>query len=189
MIRVVIAATACAVALPAAAQTPSAAFVAGRQALRAGQLDAAETQLRNALAAKPDDYLTLYNFGLVFEQRSRQAANPAARLDLLRTSADWLEKARAHLPTGPGTDYTIYNTLGFVYIQLGDLSRAEVRLNEGMGFINQLNPVSRGKLQANIGYVRALRGDNNGAARSFDLAARNGNAAAAANLSKLKSAH
>ena len=163
-------------------------YIAGRQARLDGRLDVAEALLRKVLTTAPNDYLALYNLGLVYEARSRQQPKGPARLDLLRTGASWLEKARANLASSPNADYTIFNTLGFVYIQLGDLSTAEARLNEGLRYAPQLSDVSKGKLLGNLGYVRALRGDTSGAAKYLDSAAKIGDSNAISNLQRLKSA-
>ena len=133
----------------------------GRNARRAGQVDEAERHFRLALREDPQNYLALYNMGLVYGDRAARAPAGAARLRHYRTSAEWLERAvRAPGRASAGEHaVTIYNTLGLAYLALGEHARAARYLTLGLRARRRLSDESRGRLYANVGYYFALEGD------------------------------
>jgi tetratricopeptide (TPR) repeat protein len=142
----------------------------------AGQLDQAEATLKRVLAANPNHYLAIYNMGLVYEARAQRTA-ASARSPLLLVSASWLERARV-LRNNPKLniqEYTIYNTLGYVYLQLRDIAKAEIVLNEGKVHEAKLTPTSQAKFNNNLGYLASLKGDRAAASLYFSKSAKAGN--------------
>jgi Flp pilus assembly protein TadD len=161
-------------------------LAAARSARIAGRLDDAERLLNVALKAKPTDYATLYNMGLVYDLRARATKDRDERLRLLKIAASYLESATLHVGDSPANEPTIFNTLGYVYIEEGDLASAESSLLTGLKHLGQLSNDSKGKLYSNLGYVRALLGDTEAASNYFKIGAAYGNANAKANLSRLQ---
>ncbi len=156
-----------------------------------GRFDESERILNGVLRQNAGDYMALYNMGLVYEARAARLINTPGppRVALLRTSAGWLEKALAARTRGNIGEYTIYNTLGYVYLQLGDVANADRVLTQGQGFAKLLTPASRAKFDANLGYLASLKGQPKAALQYFDKAAAGGNRAAQANQSRLKAPH
>jgi tetratricopeptide (TPR) repeat protein len=144
-----------------------------RQARFAGRIDDAERLLIVTLRTDPTNYLALYNMGLVYEARAVRAPLGELRLRHYKTAAQWLEKAyrspgRAHA----GADaFTIYNSLGAMYLGLGDLTNARRYLQNGLKYQSRLNDFSKGRLFANVGYFYALQGDIPQARRYFESGA------------------
>ena len=150
------------------------AFKRGYQARFAGQLDAAERAFAEALRADPQHYRALYNMGLVYEGRAVRAPAGEPRLRHFRTAVAWLQRAyRSPQRASSGEHaYTIYNSLGLMYLALGDLQQANRYLQEGYRHRNRLSEKSKGRLYANIGYLYALQGDVKNARRFFAEGAR-----------------
>ncbi|HEY0627131.1 MAG TPA: tetratricopeptide repeat protein [Allosphingosinicella sp.] len=144
-----------------------------RTARFAGNIDEAERLLTAFLRSDPNHYLGLYNMGLVYEARAVRAPLGKARLSYYRTAAQWLEKAyRSPGRRTAGADaYTIYNSLGTMYLGLGDLTNAARYLNEGLKNEGRLSNFSKGRLYANLGYLHALQGDIPQARRYFQAGA------------------
>jgi Flp pilus assembly protein TadD len=172
---------------PAIAQTDLVALAKSQR--YAGQLDQAEATLRRMLATNPNHYLAIYSMGLVYEARAQRLPASARSPQLLR-SASWLESARAlrNNPTLNIQEYTIYNTLGYVYLQLRDITKAEIVLNEGKAHEAKLTPASRAKFNNNLGYLASLKGDRTAASVYFNKSAQSGNPIAQQNSIRLKSA-
>lgn len=172
-----------AVAAPAVAQTP---MERARTLRYAGRLDDAERVTQGVLATRADDYIALYNMGLIEEARARKAAQGPERYRRLELAAGWLERARAVRVAQKPADATIFNTLGAVYIAMGQLGRAEAVLKEGQANEAALSQPSRGKLYNNIGYVSALKGERAKAVPAYEQATRLGNANADKSLKAIK---
>jgi Flp pilus assembly protein TadD len=173
-------------AAAASAQTPSADLQRGRQARFAGRLAEADQLFDRVLAKEPQNYMALYNKGLIFEPRAARAATLADKRLLYRSGAQWLEKALAARPAD-SSDYTIYNSLGAMYLGAGDLTNADRHLSVGVRNSAQLTSASRGKLFTNVGYLFALRGNNTVALKYLDRGASLGNPVARENASRLRS--
>jgi Tetratricopeptide repeat len=187
LITLILAATlfAAQLATPALAQTDPVALAQTQR--YAGQLDQAEATLRNVLRTDPNHYLANYNMGLVYAARA-QRLMATERTPLLLTSASWLETARAlrNNPKFNIQEYTIYNTLGYVYLQLREITKAEAILNEGKRYEAQLSETSRVKLNNNFGYLASLKGDRAAASVYFNKSARAGDPIAQQNAIRLK---
>jgi tetratricopeptide (TPR) repeat protein len=162
-----------------------------RQARSAGRIDEAEPLLREVLRAEPDNYLGLYNMGLVYEQRAIGAPTAQLRLQHYRTAADWLERARRSPGRRSAPDdeaFTIFNSLGAMYLGLGDLAQAARYFREGLRHRDLLDNESRAKLFTNIGYMSALAGNNAQARDFFQQGANLGNRQARENLRRMDEA-
>ncbi len=145
--------------------------VARAKTLRyAGQLDQAESVLAGVLKTNPNHYLANYNMGLVYEARAQRVAPGIAKNAALATSAQWMEKALAIRVKTNEPEFTIYNTLGYVYLQQNNLIGADRVLNQGLPYANRLTPASRAKLYNNLGYLQARKGDRAGSIRYFNMA-------------------
>lgn len=161
-----------------------------RTARFAGRIDDAERHLTSALRSEPNNYLALYNMGLVYEARAVRAPAGEQRLRHYRTAAAWLERAfRSPGRAAAGADtYTIFNSLGAMYLGLGDLNRADVYLQQGLRNQSRLSDFSRGRLYGNLGYLYALQGDTRSARQFFEQGARLGSAFARENLRRFNEA-
>ena len=173
---------------------PSAAALAqgspldrARTARSSGRADDAERLLAVTLRNEPNNYLALYNMGLIYEGRAVRAPAGEQRLRHYRTAAMWLERAfRSPGRGAAGADgYTIFNSLGAIYLGLADLNRANLYLQQGLSNQNRLSNSSRGELYGNLGYLYALQGDSGRARQYFSQGARLGNAFAQENLLRL----
>lgn len=185
MTRWIAAALLLAIGSPAAAQE---AIVDRARALRvAGQLDASERMLTDFLARNPNHYRAHYNLGLVYEARGIRAPAGAQRSALYRTGAAHLERALKVRPANEA-DFTIYNSLGVMYLGVPDLAAAERSFAIGLQNQARLTPASRGKLLSNVGYLFALKGDMPRSQAMLKQAAALGSAPAQSNLSKLERA-
>jgi tetratricopeptide (TPR) repeat protein len=180
-------ALAAAVALGASAPilAQSADFERARQARLAGRLDEAERLLRPIVAARPGEYLVVYNMGLVHEGRAARLPPGVQKLAQLDEAIRWLEKARSIREARGVDEYTIYNTLGHVYFQRGDVVKAEAIWRGALRYQDRLSPVSRAKLHGNLGYLYAVTGDTKRAEMHLQQAA-SANRGAADNLAKLR---
>lgn len=174
----------------AAALAQASTLEQARAARFAGRIDDAERLLTATLRSEPNDYLALYNMGLVYEARAVRAPAGAQRLAHYRTAAAWLERAfRAPGRSAAGADaYTIFNSLGTIYLGLGDLQRANLYLQQGFTNRNHLNGFSRGRLYGNLGYLYALQGDTRRAREFFEEGARLGSPFAQENLRRFNDA-
>jgi tetratricopeptide (TPR) repeat protein len=170
-----------------AAFAQASALDQARAARFAGRIDDAERLLTIALRTEPNNYLMLYNMGLVYEARAVRAPAGEQRLQHYRTAAGWLERAfRSPGRASAGADaYTIFNSLGAMYLGLGDLNRADDYLQQGLRNQNRLNNSSRGRLYGSLGYLYAVQGDARRARQFFEQGARLGNAFARENLERL----
>ena len=172
-----------AAAAPAFAQ--GADFERARQARLAGRLDEAERLLRPILAAQPNEYLVIYNMGLLYEARAARLPPGVQKLAQLDDAIRWLEKARSIRETRSVDEYTIYNTLGHVYYQRGDVVKAEAIWRGALQYQDRLSPTSRAKLHGNLGYLYAVTGDTKRAELHLQQAAAI-NRGAADNLARLR---
>lgn len=163
-------------AMPAVAQSAAAALELGRQARFAGRIDDAERHLNTALRADPNNYMVLYNMGLVYEARAVRAPAGDERLRHYRTAAGWLERAlKSPQRARAGADaYTIFNSVGAMYLGLRDLTKADYYLQQGLRNESRLTDFSRGRLYANVGYLYALQGDLKRARHYFERGAKLG---------------
>lgn len=190
--RALIAALALAVAAaplavaPAMAQSTEAQLRQAREARTAGDLPRATQLVQGVLRREPLNYLALYNMGLIAEARAQKAPPGPERARHLRDAAQWLERARAQRGPQKIAEATIFNTLGAVYLQLGELQRAEAVLMEGKRNEAALSAAARGTLYSSIGYLNALKGDTKAALPALEQATRLGNRTAADNYARVK---
>jgi tetratricopeptide (TPR) repeat protein len=185
MTRGLAAALTLAIATPAAGQE---AVVDQARGLRmAGNLDGSERMLADFLRRNPSHYRAHYNLGLVFEARAVRAPPGRQRSALYRQAASHLERA-LQVRGKAEADYTIYNSLGVMYLGVPDLGAAEKAFSTGLQNQSRLSSGSRAKLYSNVGYLFALKGDMPRSEAMLRQAAALGSAPAASNLSKLERA-
>jgi tetratricopeptide (TPR) repeat protein len=167
-----------------------ASFEQARQARLNGRLDEAEPILNVIVRREPENYLALYNLGLLYEARAVRAPEGEPRLRHYRTSAGFLERAvRSPQRQASGSHaYTIFNSLGMIYLSLNNLSRAHFYLERGLHYQARLNDFSRGRLYGNLGYLHALEGDISGARHYFEEGARLNSNFARENLQRFNEA-
>jgi Flp pilus assembly protein TadD len=91
--------------------------------------------------------------------------------------------------TVPPSQLTVFNSLGYAYMEAGDLADARASLVAGLRYQDDLPPVSRAKLFSNLGYVQALLGNNAEAVKYLRMAAALGNTVATTNLARLTKAN
>ena len=170
----------------AAAAAQTASFEQARQARLDGRLDDAEPILSTIVRREPENYMALYNLGLLYQMRAVRAPPGEPRLRHFRTSAGFLERAvrsPERLRSGSHA-YTIFNSMGVIYLALGDLNRANFYLQRGLHYQARLSNFSRGRLYGNLGYLAALQGDIPTARRYFADGARLGSNFARENLER-----
>lgn len=156
----------------ASAAADVAAMVAeGRRLRLQGKTEAAQQKLEAAVRAEPGNYIATYNLGLTYLQAGKQDE----AIETLGVAAALREKTGA-------TDYTIYNTLGWTYLQNGDMANAEKHFLEGMKYRDKLPAVSRARLENNLGTLYLSKGDLNRAESLFSQSAQAGNELAKENL-------
>lgn len=171
---------------PALAQSTSTALAQAKTARYAGDLDQSARLVQGVLRREPMNYLALYNMGLIAEARAQRFPPGPERARHLRDSAQWLERARAQRGPQKIAEATIFNTLGAVYLQLGELQKAESALLEGKRNEASLSTTSRGRLYSNLGYLNALKGDTAKAVPQLQAAKELGNRNAADNLPRVQ---
>jgi len=174
-------------AQPAPTRSATAATLDRAKQLRyAGDLAGSARLVQGVLAREPLNYLALYNMGLIAEARAQKFGPGPERARHLQDAAQWLERARAQRGPQKIAEATIFNTLGAVYLQLGELTKAESALLEGKRNEAALSTSSRGKLYSNLGYLNALKGDTAAALPQLQEATRLGNRNAADNLARVE---
>jgi Flp pilus assembly protein TadD len=125
--------------------------------------------------------------GLIEEARAQRLSQPAKN-DKLREAAKWLERALELRAKSGSDDYTIYNTLGYVYLQYQDIINAERVLTQGLKLEARLSTSSRAKLHNNLGYLYALKGDKARSIQHYNMAGsmRNSSVAVSAQANSAK---
>ena len=162
------------ISIPAVAQTSSVAereIDAAKSLRLRGEYAAAEQKLNQVLQSQPEHFRATYNLGLAYSQsgKTTQAIQSLERATTLR------EKSNAQ-------DFTIYNTLGYLYMREGDYASAEKQFLKGLQFKDRLSPNSRGLLTNNLGTLYLSQGKVDQAVPLFQEAVKAGNAAAKINL-------
>jgi Flp pilus assembly protein TadD len=153
------------------------ASVADRQVSEAkslrirGEYAAAEQRLNGVLQAQPDHFRATYNLGLAYSQSGRTDE----AIQTLERAASLREKTNAQ-------DFTIYNTLGYLYMRDGQYTAAEKQFLKGLQFKDKLSPSSRALLTNNLGTLYLSQGKADKAAPLFKEAASAGSASAKVNL-------
>ncbi len=156
----------------------------GRSARLSGNLPVAEAKLRAAIVVNPDDYLALYNLGLVFIARAEAVQEPS-RTANYQMAISWLERARRVREARKIDEFTIYNTLGTVYFSVGDNIRAEQVWKLGLSHSAKLTTASQAKLNSNLGYFYGVQGKPTEANKYLTKGAQLGSRSAQINLVNL----
>jgi len=157
--------------LPAVSDEPSKDIDRAQTLRRSGQTDEAETILGKVLAVNPDNYRATYVLGLTYA-----AAN---KMDLALAT---LQKAAALREKTGSKDYTIYNTLGWAYMQIGDLPHAKAFFKRGVDAKAYLSRESYARVTNNLALAYMSEGDTENAEPLLKESVEAGNKMAQFNL-------
>lgn len=138
------------------------------------QLDVAEKTLREVLATYPDYYKARYELGLVYQDRSDYTA-AIRELESARTIRE-----KQNLP-----EYSIYNTLGWVYMLTGLNERAEENYLTALNYESKNTPESNRRLYNNIAWFYYTLGKAGEARKYVDIATEKYQSDSAVELKKL----
>src|SRR5262249_43481494 len=142
----------------------------------ARQNDEAEALLLNVLQSKPDYYRALYNLGLIY-----LAKNEADK------AVDVLTKAKA-IRDGSNNlrdDNAILNTLGWAYLNAGDLDQAEKYLKAAYDMRAKNDPFLNERILNNLGYLYLQEGKTTEARKFLEECTRQFNSSRANSILKL----
>ncbi len=129
------------------------------QARARGDLAAAKRQLHELLEHKPDYYLANYNLGLVYLD-----------LKLPELAVEYLEKAAAIRTRQGINDYTIYNTLGWVYMSLKRYTDAERSYLRSIDYEASNSEELNRKTYQNLGALYYILQDTQSARKYLNVA-------------------
>jgi Flp pilus assembly protein TadD len=141
-----------------------------------GKNDAALNLIEPILARNPKYFRALYTKGLVFADEGK-----------LEESESILQEAvnvqnRCASTQQFKTDYTVYNTLGWVQLSRGKLQKAEESLKLALAHASELTPASVARTKSNLGYLYFINGDFEAAREPLQEAAAAGNTRAVSTL-------
>ncbi len=147
------------------------------QALRvAGHPAEAEAALLQILAKWPNDYRATYVLGLAYSDEKKSDLAIAT----FRKASELREQ------TG-SKDYTIYNTLGWEYLQRGDTANAKAQFQKGVDAKDFLSKASYARVANNLALVHMSEGNPSKSRPLLQDAAAAGSKLAKFNLSILDS--
>ena len=164
---------------PANAQQLEARLDKAKQDRIAGKKAAAVSTVDSILAENPDYFRALYTKGLLLADEH----NFTAAEEPLQKAIEVQQKC-ASTPQFR-SDYTVYNTLGWVQLVNGNPRKAEQNFNTALAHSDQLSPASVARAKSNLGYLYFSNGEFNKAQPLLQQAAEAGNANAANTLSAL----
>jgi len=148
----------------------------------AGKRDAAASTVDSILAVNPNYFRALYTKGLLLadEHNFTAAETPLQK-------AIEVQQKCASTPQFK-SDYTVYNTLGWVQLVNGKPGKAEQSFNTALAHADQLSPASVARTKSNLGYLYFSNGEFSKAQPLLQQAAAAGNANAANTLNTLNQA-
>lgn len=111
-------------------------------------LDSAEAELNDVLRARPDYYRALFNLGLIYQS---QGKGPQA-IETLERALQARDKLKI-------SDVSILNSLGWVYLNSGNLDKAESIFLEALKTESTNKPASNQLILNNLGYLYLQKGD------------------------------
>jgi len=173
----------------AAAQTRSAACVTANNTVtqfrlgkdRAGR--PSRVDLPRAVAAgdaavrqcRSDDlFLLAYALARIDLSADAKRSTPAQRTRLFNAALADLEQLKTKVLAGKSDRYEVFNILGLIYYDTGQLDRSLAALNAGVPLLPRMTAASRQKTLLTLGMAQARIGQPAKAATTFDLAAKNG---------------
>jgi Tfp pilus assembly protein PilF len=111
-------------------------------------LQKAETELQGVLAQRPDYYRALFNLGLIYQSQGK--TDQALQM---------LNKAKNVRDQYNIADDSILNSIGWTYMEAGNLSQAESTFLDALNHQTASNPVSAERLLNNLGYLYLQKGE------------------------------
>jgi len=142
----------------------------------AHQTSAAAALVSQALKVDPKSFRARYEMGLIDNDRGD-----------VKGAIMSLTVAIQSLGGAPAPDATIYNTLGWLYMSVGDVGDAEHWYRVGYANKSRLSTSAQQKLLNNLGNLYLIKGNSAAATRYFGEAAAKGNIPAQAILPKVAS--
>ena len=153
-----------------------------RRLRAAGRFDDARNKVMPLLRQYPDTFRVLYVGGLV--SVDQQNWGEAERQ--LKAAIDRLTACAG--TQGFKTDYSVYNTLGWVQMEQGHLATAQISFQAALSHAQDLTPASVTRAQSNLGFLYFTTGAFEKAGPLLQAAADKGNANATKLLPQLKQA-
>lgn len=140
------------------------------------QNDEAASLLLDVLQSKPDYYRALYNLGLIY-----LAKNEADK------AVEVLERAKAIRDQNSNlqNDNAILNTLGWAYLNAGDLDKAERYLKAAYDMKTKNDPHLNERVMNNLGYLYLQEGKTTEARKLLDESRKQFNSSRANSIMKL----
>lgn len=142
-------------------QASVSAMETARSLRRAGDLETAATQLQTLLESQPDYYLATYNLALAFTDSKKYA-----------DAETYYLKAIAIAKSNNITDYSLYNSFGWMYLVSGNFIKAEEYFDVALNNIDKI-PTEDGKrkLYNNAGLNFIYLGKYKKAKEALEIAA------------------
>ncbi len=119
-----------------------------RQLKRSGELDQAINKFQSLIQDKPNYYLACYNLALAYVQKKEY-----------KVAIKWFSKAIHIKKEANINEATIYNSLGWTLMLMGDYSKSEKYFLLGKENEDLLSPRSKQKLYNNLGYLYLNKGE------------------------------
>jgi Tfp pilus assembly protein PilF len=137
-------------------------------------LAAAENVLKDVLKRYPNYYKAHYNLGLVYQEDGHYDS-----------AISELETARSIRESQNLQDYSIYNTLGWVYMQKGEMTTAEKYYLKALNYESKNSPDSNTRLYNNLSWFYYTLGKPDQAQKYADVAANKYHSTSAAEMKRL----
>lgn len=137
-------------------------------------LAAAESVLKDVLKRYPNYYKAHYNLGLVYQEEGNYDS-----------AVSELETAKSIRESENLQDYSIYNTLGWVYMQKGETKTAENYYLQALQYESKNSPDSNTRLYNNLGWFYYTLGKPDEAQKYVDVAADKYHSTSAAEMKRL----
>lgn len=167
---------------PANAKQIEARLDKAKQDRGAGKMDTSASAVETILTQNPNYFRALYTKALVLaDQRNFTDAESVLQ------KAIAVQQRCASTPQFK-TDYTVYNTLGWIQLVRGDQHNAEDSFKSALAHASELTPSSVARTKANLGYLYFSNGEFDKAQPLLKDAADAGNSNATSTLNALDQA-
>jgi tetratricopeptide (TPR) repeat protein len=153
-----------------------------RQDRIAGKTDAAAAAVEAILTQNPDHFRALYTKALILADQRK-----FADAETLLEKAIAIQQKCVSTPQFE-SDYTVYNTLGWVQLARGDQRKAEDSFKAALAHAKELTASSLARTKSNLGYLYFSNGEFDKAQPLLEEAADAGNSNAVNTLTALDQA-